>query len=199
MVAIGRFALVFALLLPGCAHVDSAAFTGTALPAKPAPDFTLTDQLGKPWTLSGQRGKTVAIFFGYTHCLDTCPDTLAKLSKAAQAQGARANEVTIAFVTIDPGRDTPTVLKRYVAQFTGAPIVGLTGTANQIESVERDYHVWSQRIPGAHSQKSHGRYAYDEAHSSVTYLVDSAGLLRVVHDDADSLSAFAADMRTLAR
>jgi protein SCO1 len=182
-------ALAFALLF-GCA-ANARHFTGIAVPAEPAPNFTLTADNGAPWMLSRQRGKVVALFFGYSHCDDTCPDTLAKLATALRDDRATANSAEIAFVTIDPERDTPPVLHAYVRRFTRAYIVGLTGSAAEIAAVERSYHVWAQRMPARHGG------GYDEAHSSYTFLIDRRGNQRVVHDDDDSLHAFASDFRML--
>ncbi len=191
----GRIVLVLALTFTGCTTVQSAQFRGTALPPKIAPDFTLTDDADRPWTLSDQHGKTVALFFGYTHCADTCPTTLAKLAKAIETLGNRSGDAEIAFVTVDPERDTPNVLRHYIARFSGGKIVGLTGTTAQVRQVEHHYHVWAQKIPGVHKNVDD----YDDAHSSSVYLIDRDGRERVVHDDDDSLQSFAADIGTLVR
>lgn len=177
-------------LLVACAR--SAHFTGTAIPPSAAPNFTLISDTGRPWTLAAQRGEVVALFFGFTHCTDTCPDTLAKLAAALRRDGASARTGEIAFVTIDPERDRPAVMHKYIRRFSGAKIVGLTGTQAQIAGVEHLYGVWSQRIPG-----KNGSSDYDEEHSAYTFLIDRAGNERVVHSDDDSLRDFASDMRTL--
>jgi protein SCO1/2 len=119
--------LLCALLAAGCAHAQSKP---------PAPDFTLTSDRGMPWTLSSQHGRELALFFGYTHCTDTCPDTLAKLTAAMHASASARGEVV--FVTIDPDRDTPSVMHSYIRRFSGARIVGLTGTPAQIDAVENE-------------------------------------------------------------
>ncbi|HEV7179592.1 MAG TPA: SCO family protein [Candidatus Baltobacteraceae bacterium] len=186
-------ALALILGLCGCASMQTARFQGTTLAGQAAPDFTLTDHHGNPWTLSGQRGRVVALFFGYTHCADTCPATLAKLAKAIEAQGNDANNAEIAFVTVDPARDTPAAMNRYIARFGGRTIVGLTGDAADISRVEHAYHVWAQKIPGSHRSADD----YDDSHSSIVYLIDRNGHERVVHDDDDRLSAFSADIHTL--
>lgn len=188
-------AIALWVALAGCAAPRTESFKGTALPGSQAPEIALTDDAGARWTLGAQRGSVVALFFGYTHCLDTCPLTLAKLTAAAREQGERAPTILIAFVTVDPRRDTPVVLHRYVQRFSGAHIVALTGTQAQVQHVERDYHVWAQAIPGVH----HGTNQYDEAHSSVTYLIDRDGRLRVVHGDDDDERDFAHDFAVLAR
>ena len=146
--------------------------------ATPAPEISLTDQHGMPWSLSAQRGSTLALFFGYTHCSDTCPTTLAKLAKAlAPIHGAK-----VIFVTVDPERDTPGVLQAYVTKFTGAPIVALTGSPAEISSTEAAYHVWAQKIPG-----KAGNDNYDEAHASYVFLIDRDGNQRAILHDEDTV------------
>lgn len=188
-------AIALCALLLGCSTTGNETFKGTALPVSIAPNFTLTDDSGSQWTLADQRGKIVALFFGYTHCPDTCPLTLAKLTEAVRRQGPAASNFEIAFVTVDPARDTPAALHRYVAKFPAAHIVGLTGSPDRIAAVERAYRVWAQKIPGTH----HGGSSYDDAHSSVTYIIDREGRSRVLHDDSDDVASFAADFRVLAQ
>lgn len=154
----------------------------------PAPDISLTDQQGQPWTLAAQRGSTVAVFFGYTHCADTCPTTLAKLAKGlASVQGAK-----VAFITVDPERDTAAVLRKYVAKFTGAPIVGLTGTQGQIAASESAYHVWAQKIPG----KS-GNDNYDDAHATYIFLIDRDGNQRSILHEEDTVQTITEAARSI--
>ena len=165
--------LLSALILAGCAHAASA------------PDFTLRADSGNAWNLSAQRGKTVLLTFGFTHCADTCPATLAKLAHLTQRLGSRGSRSVIAFVTVDPKRDTPHALHVYLQRFrpeSGSPIVGLTGTQPQIDAVEQAYHVWAQRIPGRHGRPNE----YDEAHSAVIYFIDGNGRIRSLHDDDDA-------------
>lgn len=173
--AVRFLALMLALLCAGCSRYPAA------------PDFTLTDQSGAQWTLSQQHGKAVALYFGFTHCPDTCPLTLAKLAKAIGAN----NNAEIAFVTVDPERDTPAVLRNYVKRFEGAPIVGLTGSPKQIADVESAYHVWSQKIPG-----KRGKYDYDEAHISIVTFIDAGGRQRMIADQDDTVTTLASDIRS---
>jgi protein SCO1/2 len=158
-----------------------------------APDFTLMGDDGRPWTLSAQRGRPVLLTFGFTHCIDTCPATLAKLSHLTRTLGTSADNVEIAMVTVDPQRDTPALLHRFVAHFD-RPIVGLTGNSAEVRAVEAAYHVWAQSIPGKHrSPKS-----YDVAHTAVIYAIDARGRIRDVRNDDDSEAALATTVRELA-
>lgn len=186
-------AAVTLLLLAACA---APHFRGTALtPVRAAPPIALTDSSGSAWQLAGQTGRNVALFFGYTHCADTCPLALAKLVKARAIADPSGTRWEIAFVTIDPERDTPSVLAAYLKRF-GGDIVGLTGSQRAIAGVERAYHVWAQKIPG---KRARGDYGYDEAHASVIFLIDSHGNQRVLQDASDSVASLAHDMRLLNR
>ncbi|MGP6158106.1 MAG: SCO family protein [Vulcanimicrobiaceae bacterium] len=135
-------ALLLALVLGGCAR----AAPTSAIPGQTAPDFTLTDQDGHPFTLSAQRGMAVVLFFGYTHCPDVCPATLAKVERAVTRLGPNAARVRVVFVSVDPERDRPSVLRRFVRLF-GNDVVGLSGSERSLAPVERAYHVWHQRLP----------------------------------------------------
>lgn len=184
------FRLILFLALAACS--TRASFDGTALsPPRAAPAFTLTDERGEPWSLAAQRGRSIALYFGYTHCPDDCPLTLAKLSHAIADLGGGGRDAEIAFVTVDPARDTPAVLAAFLRHFHGARIAGLTGTSGAVAAVERAYHVWSHRIPGS------SRSGYQMAHTAPVFLIDAAGMLRVVHDDDDARSAFLHDLRAL--
>jgi len=183
-------ALAAAAALAGCAH-SAQHFTGTALPARPAPDFTLTDQNGRPFHLAGQHGREVVLFFGYTHCPDVCPATMAALAKVYHAlKPAQRADVRVAFVTVDPQRDDPRTLKRYVALFDPA-FVGLTGSDDALEPVYRAYHIYHQRLPGTRAS------GYLVAHSGSVYLIDPQGDLRVLHDWTDSVPSIASDVKEL--
>jgi protein SCO1/2 len=158
-----------------------------------APNFTLQDDGAQQWQLSEQRGKAVLLFFGFTHCADTCPTTLAKLARVAASLGTRSGEVEIVLITVDPGRDSPAALHRFVRRFVvpgGAHIVGLTGTPSQLAGVEAAYHVWAARMPAHHGQ-------YDVAHSAVVFFIDREGRLGELRDEDDSERALRAGMARL--
>ena len=106
-----------------------------------ADDFALTDQNGRSFHLSQLRGKVVLLFFGYTHCPDACPTTMAKLSRVSKLLGPDAGSVMILFASVDPDRDTPNILKSYLAYFHMNSI-GLTGTKEEIDAVVKQYGAW---------------------------------------------------------
>jgi protein SCO1/2 len=170
-----------------------AFLAACASPATRAPDFTLTEDGGQAWTLSAQHGRPVLLTFGFANCADTCPATVAKLAHVARALGANGHTVEVVLVTVDPTRDTPAALHRFVERFDG-PVIGLTGTPAQIASVESAYHVWAQRVPGKH----HSSRNYDVAHTAIIYAIDAGGSIRAIHNDADSGAALMATARRLA-
>ena len=186
MIPNARFALIVAVAVAVAISLVALrhAFVEARFFGDVAPDFTLTDQDGRLWTLSGERGReAVALFFGYTHCPDACPTTLATLARARRALGGRAPDLRIVFVTVDAKRDTAAVLKRYVALFDPS-VVGLTGDAKATAPVYKAYHVWHQILP--HSDSAAGYVA----HSTLVYLIGRDGRLR----DAASWSESAAEV-----
>jgi protein SCO1/2 len=153
----------------------------TGLAAKHLPDVTLTDDRARPFTFAQLHGTEYALFFGYTHCPDTCPATLAKLERAREALDAAKRDTTaIVFVTVDPERDTPAVLHRYVGLF-GSGVVGVTGSPAALNDVERSLGVWAARI-------GRGK-EYEMGHTSTVFFIDGGGHIRSLHDYTDAPTA----------
>ncbi len=148
--------------------------------------FALTDQDGKTRTDADFRGRFMLVYFGYSYCPDVCPTTLAMMSAALTKLGSRADRIVPVFVSIDPGRDKPAVLKTYLASF-GPDFVGLTGTDKRIESVARAYHVYFAKHPLAG-----GNYAMD--HSGVIYLMGPDGRFVTYYEDEIGPDKLAADL-----
>ncbi len=120
---------------------DKSPFRGARLiPEQPAPDFTLAGDTGQPFQLKDSRGKVVLVFFGYTSCPDVCPMTLAKIGAGLQALGPDADKVQAVFISVDPDRDTPEAMRRYLAGFDPR-IVGVTGDDAALKAVAADYGV----------------------------------------------------------
>lgn len=146
--------------------------------------FRLTDQNGKTVSDSDFRGKPMLVFFGFTHCPDICPTTLATYSAALNALGEQAKGVTPIFITVDPERDTPARLKEYLANFHPA-VIGLTGTREQIEAVSKQYKAYYSVAetpkPEAQGHEGHGEHHavpkdnYMVNHSSLVYLMNARG------------------------
>ena len=131
--------------------------------------FNLVDHNGRAVTQDSFKGKPTLIYFGFTYCPDVCPTSLLLMENAIEKLGPdAAKKVNLVFITIDPERDTPKLLKGYVENF-GPTFIGLTGTTEQIAQVARAYRVYFQRVPG----KEGGPYLMD--HSSIVYLLDRNG------------------------
>ncbi len=158
--------------------------TGTANVGGP---FTLTDQDGKKRSLSDFRGKYVLIYFGYSFCPDVCPTTLGVVAQALDDLGADASRIVPVFITIDPERDTPSVLKTYMAAF-GPRFVGLTGSPKDIAAVEKAYRVYAKKSP-----IKGGGYGVD--HSSVLYLMGPDGRLVSFYDELIPPKDLAKDLK----
>src|ERR1700742_1253525 len=108
--------------------------------------YSLTDQDGKPRSSGDFRGKYQLVYFGYTFCPDVCPTTLAVIAAALDKMGPDQNRIVPVFITIDPARDKPAMLKKYLAAF-GPRFVGLTGTDEQIAAVEKEFRVYAKKQP----------------------------------------------------
>jgi protein SCO1/2 len=152
-----------------------------------APDFTLTDQNGNPFKLSEQGGHLVVLFFGYTHCPDVCPATLARLARAVHAPGVYP-DVLVVFITVDPERDSPPVLKRYMRLFD-PDFIGLTGSLAELNPVYSAYHTWRQAVP-----VNHGKNDYSMAHGTTIYYIGRGGSLRGVGNWDESTASIVRDL-----
>jgi protein SCO1/2 len=131
--------------------------------------FALQDGDGKDVTDESFRGKQMLVYFGYTFCPDVCPTELGVIAKVMDALTPEEREKVVPiFITVDPERDTPAVMKTYTAAFH-PQIVGLTGTTEQIDQVKKVYHIYAAKVPGG-DEKS-----YSMDHSSVLYLMGSDG------------------------
>src|SRR5258708_30469256 len=128
--------------------------------------FALTDQDGRTVTSDSLKGKPTLIYFGFTYCPDVCPTSLLLMETALEKLGPDAvKKVNLVFITIDPERDTPKLLKGYVENF-GPTFIGLTGTPQQIADAARVYRVYYHKVPG----KDGAPYLMDN--SSIVYLLD---------------------------
>lgn len=187
-----RNAHLLALLAVGAALIlGLAAWAAVQIRAHEnlAYDFRLTDQDGKPFRLSDERGHAVAIYFGYTRCTDTCLTTMAHLASARRTMGPAGAQTRVLFVTIDPDHDTPSLLREYLAHFDPS-FVGLTGTRAELAPVYRAYHVAFEVAPK--SQRAGDPF---EMHTSMVWIIDRNGHPAGFADSSDSTSALAQDLR----
>lgn len=184
--------LALAVSLTACEpRTAIPAFHATDITGAPfARDFSLTDHNGQARQLADFRGKLVALFFGYTHCPDVCPTTMTDLAAAIKSLGPDGNKVQVLFVTVDPERDTATLLKQYVPAFHPA-FLGLRPTPEQLKLLAAEYKVVFQKNPGLNQ----GNYLMD--HSAGTFIYDSQGRVRLLMPYGSSAELIARDLETL--
>jgi len=183
--------LAVSLLLGGCQRTELLPFRLTNISGHmPALDFQLTDDQGKTVSAADYRGKVVLLYFGYTHCPDVCPLTLAHLHVVMQRLGKLADGARILFVSVDPGRDTPAIMHAYVNAFDPR-VVGLTGDPRVIEALVKRYRSAFTREPAG----SDG--SYEVSHSSAIYIFDRDGNARVLATPSDSQDDLVHDLHLL--
>jgi protein SCO1/2 len=185
----GILVLVAGVLI-GLAFRDTArGVAGSPLAAAIGGTFALVDQNGKPFTDADLKGKWQLVFFGYTHCPDICPTALNDLSLALDQLGAKKTNFGIVFISVDPERDTPAVLKSYVESF-GGPIEGLTGTSAEVAQAANDYKVYYAKHPRADG-------GYDMDHSALIYVMDPQGRFTATFTPDDTSDTIAARLKKL--
>jgi protein SCO1/2 len=155
-----------------------------------AKDFQLPDTEGRLRTMADFRGKVAVVFFGYTQCPDVCPTTLAEIAQAKKLLGADGDKVQGVFITVDPERDTPQVLKAYMANFD-PNFVALRGSPEQVAAVAKDFKIFYKKVEG----KTPGSYTMD--HSAASYVYDPQGRLRLYTRYGSGAQALADDIKLL--
>ncbi|MDP3420049.1 MAG: SCO family protein [Thiobacillus sp.] len=189
LAALGALA---ALTLAACQPTPQApAFQATDITgAAFARDFKLTDHTGRVRELADFRGKVVAVFFGYVHCPDVCPTTLSDFARALEQLGVGAEQVQVIFVTVDPERDTPEVLKTFVPAFNPG-FLGMYAEETALRELAKEFKVVYQKT----SVKGVDDYLID--HSAGTYVFDKQGNLRLLMSYGSSPDAIAHDLKVL--
>jgi protein SCO1/2 len=182
-------------LLAGCDKLplpkSSASFQATDITgADFGRSLALPDLTGRVRTLDDFKGKVTVLFFGYTQCPDVCPTTMAELAEVKKSLGADGDQVQGVFITVDPERDTPEVLKNYVASFDPG-FVALRGTAEQTAAAAKEFKVFYAKVPG----KAPGSYTMD--HTAASYVLDREGKLRLFVRYGSGAPALAADLKAL--
>ena len=152
-------------------------------------DFSMPDHTGRLRKLSDFKGKVVVMFFGYTQCPDVCPTTLSEVAAAMKELGAKANDVQVLFVTVDPERDTPEILSQYVPAFNPG-FLGLRGSPAELETVAKLFKVFYQKSPSPS-----GGYTMD--HTAGSFVFDKQGRARVLIPYGAGVSVFAHDLSQL--
>ena len=182
-----------ALLLAACSP-EAPKFRSTDISgADFGKELALTGHDGKPRTLTDFRGRVVVLFFGFTHCPDICPTTLADVAAVMKKLGKDADRVQVLMVTVDPERDTPEVLSKYVPAFDPR-FIGLYGDAVATQRAAKEFKIFYEK------RKAGGSYSVD--HSGQSYVIDPQGRLRlfvrhdrIAQDLAEDLRALLSEMR----
>lgn len=185
-------ALVLVAALATGSGAASPAFRGGVLdPPRPAPPLALRASDGSEFRLEAQRGSVVVLFFGYTFCPDVCPLTLSEMVRVRERLGAGARRLRVAFVTVDPERDTVERLRAYVGAFHPS-FLGLTGTPEQLAAARRAFGVKAERRVVAGTAAP---YLID--HSALVHVVDPEGRLRLLFPFGTSVDVMAHDIGLL--
>jgi protein SCO1 len=159
---------------------------GPAVAAVGGP-FHLEDQNGKPVSDADLKGRPFLVFFGYTHCPDVCPTTLFEISQIMRALGPDADRAAALFITVDPERDTPAVIKDYLSNFD-PHMHGLTGDQSSLNAALKAYRVYAKKVP-----LDNGDYVMD--HTALVYLMDKDGRFVAPFNVNRTPEAEAADLR----
>jgi len=152
--------------------------------------LSLPDIDGKPRTLADFKGKVTAVFFGYTQCPDACPTTMAELAQVKKALGADGDKLQGVFVSLDPERDTPAILKSYLASFDPS-FIALRGTPEQTKAAADEFKIFYAKVPG----KVEGSYTLD--HTAGTFVIDTQGNVRLFERYGTGVEAMSADIKAL--
>lgn len=189
-----------ATLLAACDRQDGssagtsggkATFTGVDITgAKYASRLDLPDAQGKQRTLAEFKGKLVVVFFGFTHCPDVCPTTMAELAQVKQSLGADGERIQGIFITVDPERDTPDLLKTYVTAFDPS-FIALRGTPEQTQALAKEYRIFFAKAAG----KTPDSYTID--HTAGSFIFDTQGRVRLFTRYGSGAQALASDLKAL--
>jgi len=184
--------LAGAMFLAACgqnkAHFNSVDITG----ADYGKGFVLTDHNGQQRTLGDFAGKVVVLFFGYTQCPDVCPSTMLELVEVKKLLGTDGERLQALFVTLDPERDTPELLKAYMTNFDPM-FVALRPTPEQLPALAKEFKIYFKKVPGA------GANNYTLDHSAGSYVFDTQGHLRLFTRYGSGAAVLATDFAQLMR
>jgi len=186
-------ALLGALALAGCDRAGPAAGGFKAIDitgAGYARGFDLPDASGQRRTLADFKGQVVVVFFGFTHCPDVCPTTMIELAEVKKALGPDGARVQGIFVTLDPERDTPELLRAYVGNFDPS-FIALRGTAEETAALAKQFKIFFAKVPG----KTEGNYTID--HTAASFVFDANGKVRLYTRYGSGAEALKSDLRLL--
>jgi protein SCO1 len=188
--AIFYWATALFVLLTGCSE-QKVQFKGVDITgADYAQNFSLPDQFGNTRTIADFKGKVVVLFFGFAQCPDVCPTTMAELAEVKKSLGKDADKLQAVFVTVDPERDTPQVLKAYMENFDPS-FIALRGTLEQTAALAKHFKTYYKKVDG----KTPGSYTMD--HSAGSYVFDPQGRVRLYTRYGSGAAAVADDVKLL--
>ncbi|GLS14701.1 MULTISPECIES: SCO family protein [Hydrogenophaga] len=191
LLALGVSGLFLGACSDKAAEAPASAFKGIDITGAPyADDFRLADHNGQMRTLADFRGKVVVIFFGYTQCPDVCPTSMAELAQAKQLLGADGDRLQGLFISVDPERDTPAIMKEYMASFDPS-FLALHASPEELPELAKRFKIYYKKVDG----QTPTSYTMD--HSAGSYLYDPQGRVRVYHRYASGAPSLADDARIL--
>ncbi|WP_457626490.1 SCO family protein [Persephonella sp.] len=146
-------------------------------------NFTLVDQDGKKVSLSDFKGKYLLVFFGYTYCPDVCPTSMLRIKETLENLGKYKDKVHVLFISVDPERDTPELLKKFISFYDpeGKYITGLTGSPEDIKKVAKQFRAYYEKVP----LKDNPEVGYLVDHTAFIYLIDKKGIIRLIFRPAN--------------
>ncbi|MDO8889474.1 MAG: SCO family protein [Hydrogenophaga sp.] len=178
------------LFIAGCSE-QAASFSGIDITgADYATGFSLTDHNGQARTLADFKGKAVVIFFGFTQCPDVCPTSMSELAEAKRLLGADGERLQGLFVSIDPERDTPEIMKQYMASFDPS-FLALYAAPDALPALAKSYKIYYKKVDGPTPT------SYTMDHSAGSYVYDPQGRIRLYHRYGSGAPALAADLKKL--
>lgn len=188
--ALTSFATLAGLPLAGCGESKTSFNAVDVTGAEYAKGFSLTDADGKLRTMADFKGKVVVLFFGYAQCPDVCPTTMTEMAQVKKQLGADGDKLQVVFVTVDPERDTPAVMKAYMEAFDSS-FVALIPQPEQLAAVAKDFKLYYKKVDG----KTPTSYSMD--HSAASYVYDKEGRLRLYARYGAGVAPMVSDVKAL--
>ena len=179
------------LLLAGCSDDVAESFAAIDITgADYATGFSLTDHNGQARTLADFKGKVVVIFFGFTQCPDVCPTSLGELAEVKRLLGSDGDRLQGLFISVDPERDTPEIMKQYMASFDPT-FLALYAAPDALAELAKSYKVYYKKVDGPTPT------SYTMDHSAGSYVYDTQGRIRLYHRYGSGAAALAGDVKKL--
>jgi protein SCO1 len=188
--ALFYWATAIIVLLSGCSEQKPQFKSVDVTGADYSQNFALPDQFGKTRTMADFKGKVVVVFFGFAQCPDVCPTTMAELAEIKKMLGKDGDKLQGIFITVDPERDTPEVLKAYMANFDPS-FIALRGSLEQTAATAKHFKTYYKKVEG----KTPGSYTMD--HSAGSYVFDPQGNVRLYTRYGSGVVALADDVKLL--